>query len=239
MKTMILLLLVVASNSLAFCQDIVSDQSVLDSIFEPKLTGEAYLAKSGLVGTQFFNDEWIESDLFLKNGETVFNKLLRYNGFIDEVIWLTPENFKQVKLDKFAIDKFVLKNYRGKKVCFKQINTKQAFVGDSTDIFAEVAIEGKLSLYIFRKIGITGSINQENKGGSYTYELIEPSPKYYLKQSNNRFIALSRLNRRAFLKLFPEQKSAIRKMLRQNHQSLATEFDLLKIVNLLNTNNIN
>ena len=239
MKTMLLLLLAFAGNSIIYCQDILSDQNALDSIFEPKLTGEAYFAKSGLVGSQFFNDEWAESDLLLKTGETVFNKLLRYNGLTDEVIWLTPENFKQVKLDKFAIDKFVLKNYHGKQVYFKRINTKQPLISDSTDIFAEVGIEGNLSLYIHRKIEIVGSVNMDNKGANYTYEVIDPAPKYYLKLSSNRYISFPRINRRLFLKLFPEQKQAIRKLLRQNHQSLETENDLFKVVALLNKESFN
>lgn len=234
MKIVLLFLLLAEITIIGYSQNLLSDQLSLDSIFEPKLPGQSFIAKSGLLGSQYYNDDWVESDLLLVSGEKVFNKLLKYNGFIDEVIWLTPENFKQVKIDKFAINEFVLKSYLGKSVCFKRINTKQPFLSDSTDIFAEVILESRLSLYIYRKMAIAGSVSKDNKGVNYTYNEIEPTPVYYLKLTNNRFINLQRLKRRALWNLFPEQKTEIRKLLRQNHQSLSNEDDLLKIVNLLN-----
>lgn len=228
------LMLLLTGNSILYSQKSFSDQLILDSIFEPKLTGEAFIAKVGMIGRQFFNDEWAESDIKLTTGEKVSNKLLKYNGYLDEVVWLMPEFFKQVKLDKFAIDEFVFKNYFGKSIRFKRINIKQMFISDSTDIFAEVAIESNLSLYIFRKIRIEGTVTKDSKGANYSFDQLESAPVYYLKLRNNNFSTLQRLNRRALLHLFPEQKTAIRKLLRQNFQRLKTESDLVEVVNLLN-----
>lgn len=234
MNKIMFILLLLASNTILYSQENYSDQLSLDSIFEPKLTGESYSAKAGMIGSQFFNDDWVESDILLTTGEKVFNKLLKYNGYSDEVVWLVPENFKQVKLDKYAIDEFVLKNYRGKSILFKRINVKQMFLSDSTDIFAEVLIESKLSLYVFRKIGVAGTVNKSGKEGVYSFDELEPAPVYYLKLTNSSFFTLQRLKRRALLNIFPEQKTAIRKLLRQNHQQLKTESDLIEVVNLLN-----
>ncbi len=234
MKIVMFLMLLLTSNSILYSQESFSDQLVLDSIFEPKLTGEAYIAKAGMIGRQFFNDEWAESDIKLTTGEKVSNKLLKYNGYLDEIVWLTPENFKQVKLDKYAIDEFVLKNYFGNSLRFKRINIKQMFISDSTDIFAEVVIESNVSLYIFRKIGIAGTITKDSKGGFYSFDQLESAPVYYLKLTNSGYANLQRLNRRSLLHLFPEQKTAIKKLLRQNHQQLKTESDLVEVVNLLN-----
>lgn len=228
------LMLLLTSNSILYSQESLSDQLVLDSIFEPKLTGEAFTIKSGMIGRQFFNDEWADSDILLSTGEKVSNKLLKYNGYLDEVVWLTPEFFKQVKIDKFAIDEFVFKNYFGKSIRFKRINIKQMFISDSTDIFAEIVIESNLSLYIFRKIGIAGTVNKDSKGGIYSFDQLESAPVYYLKLTNNGYANLQRLNRRSLLHLFPEQKTAIKKLLSQNRQQLKTESDLVEIVNLLN-----
>ena len=234
MKTVMFLMLLLTSNSILYSQESFSDQLLLDSIFEPKLTGEAFTAKVGMIGSQFFNDEWAESDILLTTGEKVSNKLLKYNGYLDEVVWLTPEFFKQVKIDKFAIDEFVFKNYFGKSIRFKRINIKRMFTSDSTDIFAEVVIESNLSLYIFRKIGIEGTVTKDSKGGNYSFDQLEAVPVYYLKLKNKGFATLQRLNRRALLHLFPEQKTAIRKLLRQNHQRLKTESNLIEVINLLN-----
>jgi hypothetical protein len=239
MKKVTIFLFLITASTIGYSQENLSDQLVLDSLFEPKLTGETYIAKSGLIGSQFYNDDWAASDILLSTGQKVYDKLLRYNGLLDEVVWLMPENFKQVKLDKLAINEFVFKNFFGKKVKFKRMNTNEQLWSDSTDIFAEVAYEGKLSLFIRRNVKVVGFVSQENKGSMYTYEQLAPSPVYYFKLANKKIVILQRLKRRMLLKLFPEQKIAIRKLLRQNHQKLSSEMDLINIVMLLNKNIFN
>lgn len=209
----------------------VCAQSInMDSIFEPQLRGEIFQAKTGVDGNQFYSNDWIKSDIQLSSGEMVFNKQLKYNILLDEVIWLKPNSYLQVKLEKHFINDFYLKNHNGKNIHFKRILVKLPSRSDSTDIFVEVLVEKSSSLYVFRSVRIEGSVSNINGVDRY-FDKIIPDPNYILTLPDKHAVTFKRINKRLFLNALPENyRNTFKETIHQNHLSIRTENDLAKLV---------
>jgi hypothetical protein len=205
-----------------------------DSLFSTKLTGETYLEYRGYNGNQYYYTDWVDSDILLSTGEKVFNKKLKYNGLLDEVIWLNTSIPGLFQLDKEFICDFWLKRSTDKPNHFKLMNVNDTIKNHKSDIFAEVIVEGKVSLYIHRQISVVDvqSIMRDNK--LYPYKTIAPTPIYYIKLPTNKFTKLIKLSRISILKVFPDQKKKIRKLIRENHLDMRTENGLKEMIELMN-----
>jgi hypothetical protein len=230
MKRAFLYMIIIFSGS------VISGQTVnLDSIFEPKLSGEIYQKKTGIMGKQYYNNDWAESDIKLSSGEMVVNKQLKYNAFIDEVIWLPADSSRQVKLEKHFIDEFCFKNYNGKSIRFKRLHTRLPQMTDSTDIFVEVLLEKKASLYVFRNVRITGIINTVEDGVLYSFDRLEPQPVYFLILPDRKTVAFKKIGRNVLLKVLPaEYRTAVKGIIQQKYHSIQSEADLINLVDLIN-----
>ncbi len=204
-----------------------------DSLFLPKLTGELYVPEARHLGEIFFNNDWTESKILLSSGDTVSGEKINYQGYLDEVIWYNPSNFTPFVLDKAYIRAFWTTDNLGNPVYFKNLQVR-----DSTNslkgIFAQVAVEGRYSLYIQRRVISLPDEIANGKNGSYIQKAYGKSPIYYIKLSSGQFLVLKQLNRRGFLNLFPQQKDALSALIRKNGIRLRTETGLIKVVRLMN-----
>ncbi|MFA6580613.1 MAG: hypothetical protein WCS79_02310 [Paludibacter sp.] len=206
----------------------------VDSIFSSKLTGEFFYESKQYIGSQFFNKEWTDGDILLSTGEMIHDKFLKYNGLLDELVWLNKYNYGKFKLDKSFVKEFWLKNVNGSNLHFIKINVSDTSKVSGQDIFVEVEVEGKLSLYIQRKITKQWPQDVLVDNVLYRYDFIEATPKYYIKLPSNEYLVMTKLRRLAFLRLFPEKKKAISKIIRENHLNIKIESDFVKVIELMN-----
>ena len=216
--------------------NVATGVSDVDSIFSPKLTGEIYIREGNHKGGLFFNNKWVNGTILLSTGAMVYGKDLKYNGYLDEVVWLNNTSFKQFKLDKSYICDFWIKDSLNTPVHFKRMNVRDSTASHPSDIFAEVAIEGKISLYIQRKISRMEDEIIQVDNGRYYISVFAPTPIYYIKLPSNRYLKMNRLRRRAFLNFFPEQKESISKLIKKNHLNLKSESGLIEAIDLMNKN---
>lgn len=208
--------------------------SKVDSIFSPKLTGEAFFDDKHYIGDQYFNKDWSKGNILLSTGSLVYCEKMKYNGLFDEVIWTNTSNYGKFKVDKSSIREFWIKNALDSTNHFKKINVSDPANADQSCIFAEVGVEGKLSLYIQRKISVLSTENKYVDDKLYYFENIGDAPLYYLKLASNHYVMLRKIRRKTFLKLFPEQKKAITKILKENHLNFKSESDFVKVIDSLN-----
>lgn len=228
MKRAILYILFLGFGSAIYAQSIN-----LDSIFEPKLRGEIFQVKTGIQGNQFYNNEWITSDIKLSSGEMVFDKKLKYSILLDEIIWLQPNGYSQVKLEKHFIDAFYFKTGNGKTVCFKRIRVKLPQSPDSTDIFAEVLAEKTASLYVFRTVRIEGTVNNVNGIERYLDNIV-PEPQYILVLPDLQNSIFKKISKRSIIKALPEKyRTTFKDIIQQNHLTVRNENDLVKFIVLV------
>ena len=202
-----------------------------DTAFQPRLCGILYVPGPKTEGSPFYNDEWINSDILLSNREMVTNKPLKYNAFIDEVIWFCQEKSVQVQLEKHFIDRFYLKQFQGKTVCFKRIHVPASLTGDTLEIFAEALYEGRMSLYAKRQVVVGGTVTQTKEAASYIYDKLVVKPRYYLVLPNHEVVMLRQISRRTVLKALPlSYRNIAKEILGAHHLQLHTENDLVDLL---------
>ncbi|MDR3651589.1 MAG: hypothetical protein P4L34_01305 [Paludibacter sp.] len=211
-----------------------TEVSESDTLFLPKLTGQTYIERKGYKGEQYFYDDWVDGDILLSTGEMLHGEKLKYNGLFDELIWVNMSNYRQFELDKSFVAEFWLKGIRGATIHFKRINLGEQTDTHPSEIYAQIGVEEKVSLYIQRKISVVGDEDIYENGKLYNIKSIESKPLYYIKLPSNNYLVLRRIRRNAFLKLFPEQKKTILKLIRAGHLNFKSEADLIKVIELMN-----
>jgi len=209
----------------------------VDTLFSTKLIGDFFIEKKQIIGNQYINSNWSLGNILLSSGDTIYGKLLKYNGLLDELMWLNSLNYGVIKIDKQYIAEFWFKNQEGANQRFKKIFLNNSNIDSTQTVFTEIMIEGALSLYIHRKIEkqfpryiMVNNIRQK-------FDVLEPSPVYYILQNSKKYIQFQKINRKSFLKFFPEKQKIISKYIKDYKLNIRNESDLVKLISLLNKDN--
>jgi hypothetical protein len=212
--------------------------SKADTFFLPRLTGEVYFREPEHIGEIFYNDKWTESTLLLSTGEEIGGEKIRYNGFLDAVIWLNMSSLSQYKLDKSYVNAFRFTNDSNLPIYFKRIDISDSTDREPKEIYVEVAVEDNISLYIQRRIIKCPDEIVEKESGRYSIRVYESAPVYYIKLPTNRYLKMSKLRRKSFLNLFHRQKESVSDLIRKNHINLRSERGLIEAIELMNKTSI-
>ncbi len=206
------------------------NHSQLDSIYAAKLTGETFVEKK-YQGSPFVTPEWTRSTIVLNTGDTIVGEKIKYNGYLDEVIWLNPSNFKRFKLDKANITEFWIQPDNYPSIHYKQIAIP--IVPDNQKILLETAYEGSLSLYIYRKINSTGTIIERYDDIIYELDKLRQKNIYFFKLPDGRWTEMNKLRLRYLLKYFPEHKKAITQLAKKSHLDFSSEDQCIELIHLI------
>jgi hypothetical protein len=206
-------------------------QPKTDPIYKPKLTGELFVEKK-YKGSQYATSEWANSIIVLCTGDTVWGEKIKYNGYLDEVIWLHSKNFNKFKLDKSTISEFWIKTSDSLTIHYKQMSIPTIL--DNEKIFIETLCEGNLSLYIHRKINQQGVSEENEEGTHYELEILEPDNTYFFKLPTGQWIGMHKLDMNHFLKAMPDQKQAIIQLAKKYHLKFKSENQCIKLIQLIN-----
>lgn len=185
-----------------------------------KLIGEKYLDASLYHHGLYFRNVWLNGNIVLSSGNQVNQVMLRYNGFEDQLIWLSPK-FGQIKLDKQNIEEFQLLS-SDSVFHFKRLKINS--LKDSSASFYQVGYEGKLQVYISRII----KLQTESYKAYAKYFIYKPYPEYYIIINKKLFI-LDRPKVKAVYAVFPTCKEKIRQRIKDNHLKIKNEADFIKL----------
>jgi hypothetical protein len=221
-----------------YSQDInpMSIDSLNSQLKEPYLIGDVFFPKVGR-GSQFFKDVWLPGDIKLVNNSMVFNKILNYDGFIDELIYSKLNSAAKVILDKELVSSFCLKDKESDSIyCFSKIKIKKEFYIDSCEIYAQILYANKLSLFAYRKVILDEPALVDKNGKDFYLDVFKPSPIYYFRLPAGKTIGFKRISRKTLLALFPENTDSVKKALKENKlRELKTEADLIRFTEILNS----
>lgn len=235
-------LLVLFVSLLVFIRPIMSQdiqECFCDSVHSKHrnliLYGDEFLTPRASEGSQFFKIEWIPGTVYRSDHSVVDNVDLKYNGYIDELIYLEPNSLAQVKIDKELISGFSLNDIKKHAIYnFTKIKIKKDFTSDSSIIFGQILYSGKLSLFEYQRI-VYGDPKQLDKT-TYYKDIYIPSPVYYLRLPSGRTVGFKTLKKKSLFNIFPEKADIIRKALKERKQRrFKTETDLISVTEILNT----
>lgn len=140
----------------------------------------------GYKGDRFYCN-WTKGEIFLTNGERITGLSLRYEGYLDQLLWLR-EDFKTGVLFKPGIKGFNLFDQSNNIVAsFAKIRIKLPFESDSADCLLQVLVNGDYGFYAFRKISkVPDALELENNTKFYVshndqYKMIKLRTRDLLK----------------------------------------------------------
>lgn len=200
---------------------------------QARLAGEIFVFSIVSHGSQYFNDEWYYGDVTLQSGEVVENQMLKYNGYLDELIWLNT-SFQNIKVDKNLVAEFSLRDPHSQEILvFRNVLLKSLSISGSGHIFAEQLYENDISLMAFRRILKTGERTENRTKSVISRAILKADPVYFILMPDGNANILTNLSRRSFYRAFPEHKEKIRSMFRQNQLRLRNERDLIEAVKFI------
>lgn len=208
-----------------------------NQLFPPaqvRLSGEVFNFTIHADGSMYFYEEWVHGEVTLNTGESVEVEKLRYNGFLDQLIWLNPVNFQQIQVDKQLVQSFTLKlPHFEEELFFENITFKPWFETNPINIYGHVLYDGKIKLLAHRRVAKKGEV-LENVGSALVARAeLEPSPVFYILMPDNQAHAVRRFNRRTLYRIFPERADQIRSAFRKEHLRIRNENDLIKAIQII------
>ena len=181
------------------------------------LTGELFAPVSAVDPATWFNSEWLPGDIYLSTGEIVRNKLIRYNGLLDELFWKEPKSGNIIKLDRDPIVQFHFKNLNGDtSIYFRKIRVKINVLYDSSDVFGEVIYDKINSLYILHTFNIKGTEIVRSNGTTFEKINYEKIPVYVFMFAKNKTFITRSLSRRSLYSFCPDKKDRVNEFLKEN-----------------------
>jgi hypothetical protein len=180
-----------------------------------KLSGETFVFNLYASGSQYLFEEWTGGEVTLTTGAVVKADGLRYNGYLDELIWLNPAGSIPVMIDKSLVHGFVLYRPNDREpLVFEKITHRSWYATGPSVIYAQVIYRGEMSLMAYRNIRRTGDNTLFTESGITVREDIRPAHEYFLITPEGRVHQIRKFSRRTFRRLFPDHRAEVRQALR-------------------------
>lgn len=224
------LIFVIFYCNMGFAQDLEETSQIADH--EPRISGEVISHIESTIGSQYFLNSWVIGEITLASDEKIYCKNLNYNGYIDELIWVHPEYFKHVIVERHNVKEFTLKE-RNNIYRFINLGLMEEEVLKDSHFYAQVLYKGNFKLYAHRKVGEIGSGRSYKGKKKYSRIMVKPTPVYYIQIPGSEMVSLRKLNRRELLLTFPDHRREIRQALRSNRIQLFDEDAFIKAMPLI------
>lgn len=175
----------------------------------------------GVKGTPLLYDDWVEGNLFLKDNAWVRNLKMNLDIHDHFIYLISPENGQIFTLSSEEISEIHLFP-EGKTILFRKFSPEQFDSRIDPDQLFEVLAQGeytflKLSKKLFREANYQQAYSPDRR-----YDEFILSTSYYLTNSDGMFEKI-KLTEKALCKLFPEQKSLIKEIVKNTGLSEGEE----------------
>lgn len=207
---------------------------VTGQVHSEPLAGEITRPVEGLIGSQYYINEWLNGDVTLINGAVARDKKLRYNGLLDEVFWLHEESLQHIKLDRHLISEFCLTlPDSGDSLLFRRIETDALRLSRTGDIFVQVLYDDVISLYAYRRIARRGDVVEKRGRARIMLTEIEPAHIYFFILPDKKVVTLENISRRSVYRAFREKRNELGRYLRIKNMDTADDEFLIETAKIL------
>ncbi len=201
--------------------------------FEPRISGEVFISTMQADGSPYLHDDWVKGDLLLLDGSLVRGQDVRYNGYLDALIWRQPRSLQSVKVAKDMVRQFVLYPPGPDSLVFQNITLRPWYESESVNLFAQILYKGEISLVVHQRIRRTGETLESRGARIISRPRIEHDPVFYVLMPDNEARELRRHSRRSLSRLFPEQRTDVRAALRNEGVRINSQEDLVRAIRVI------
>lgn len=183
-----------------------SDEDYQNALLNTLIGVEYSNPVAGYEGIQFLRD-WAYGEILLASGEVIQNVIIRYDRYLDELLWLRIRDYRKAIINKDDILLFRLYRegiypeslYVKKRIRLPYVDTAQVFVHE--------LVQGKIEFFAYRNVKKEPVHNR-----------LYDDTKHVISTQENDY--LIRLRRKNLLAMPFINESEMKKILRQNHITL-------------------
>ena len=175
---------------------------------------------NGYKGEEQYLQDWTNGEIYLNNGGFIPNVILRYDRYLDQLLWMRMSDYRKGVLNKDIINGFKLyKEWIIPESVYTKKRIELPWI-DSTEVFLQVMVEGEISMYVYRKV----------KKEPVEFKLMDNTK--YILESAGKVYAVP-LRRKSLLEMPFIVKAEMKKVLRKyriavmnNEKGMADAIDL-------------
>jgi len=195
-----------------------------DTTNQSKLVAKLFYNQFPSKQEQFYN-KWTPGSIKLTDGTRVTNCMIRYNGWLDELLWLRESDYKTGIVVKESVESFSFNLPDGTTQKFIKTHLRDPVTLQSGNLYVQLLVDDSVQLIVYRKVSYMK--NTDVFARRFRYAL-------YI---NNRYEWFT-LNKSQLVSLFnPEEKLKMKKIVRSNHLRIKKEEDAIKAVLIYNQEN--
>lgn len=195
-----------------------------------KLKGEVYTITAMANELFFLQKEWVNASLTMIDGDVFENVRLRYMAYGDEIIAYNDNVSTLFKIEKETVKQFTYVDKNINKV-IKFVNFCSGEEGSKCHFYEDL-YSGNSRLFAFHYIEEVKVSPYNDRWGIMRDSEYRLNAWYYLYNERMGLMKIQK-NRRSFIKLFPENKAEIRKIIRKNKISMTDQRSLIQAFKLL------
>lgn len=193
------------------------------------IQGVLYQAPLNFEGLPYLFTDWVNGNLSLEEGKTVYNVKLKFNILNGSLIFYHDFLRKLYTVDANTVKSFTLKSNSPDSLYFEKYNNKDFGFKLKTNDFVEVLHQGEIKFYIKH----TATISTANELNSK--DKIFPKKRYFIH--TNEFISDVKPSIKSVTKVFGNQKRVYRQLASKNHLKNKSLTDISKLLSLIEEQN--
>lgn len=219
-----------------FVQNSVIAQNNQDWYAE-RIVGKRFNNSYFFDGSQYVIEDWVKGTLFFENGEKQSDVNMRYNSFLDQLIYFNSRASAEILIDKNTITGFSYeynsKTYFYKKYNFDNLSKIYLLPLKEGTIYFEVIYDGFVDFLCFRKTEMLPCPTYISFSGSEKNQKFVHSYRFYFHHPEKGIFS-TKIKRSALLSTYSKKdKKEIRKLLRDNNLVISNEYEFgsaLKVI---------
>lgn len=208
----------------------------ISQYFDAPLIGRSYKAPPRGKGSPYLYDNWLTGYVVLTSGDTVKNRLFKFDCFKNEFVWMA-DGKSLIALDHNLIKGFALFPQYGVAMRnFEKTSLKLPFLADTTIRYLEVLSAGHVNLYAYRKVTAYTESTTGAASGLYQVNSYESEPVFFI-QAGNLPVKQVGFFKKSIINAYPEYSLRLKKILKENHYGgIRNEYQLTTAIKLINEN---
>lgn len=189
-----------------------------------RITARAFINQLPSKEEQFYNF-WTKGHIVFSNGKQSETCMLRYNSWLDELLWLRQSDYRAGIVPKEGIREFVFyANERSEEKRFEKVYLNENILKQREYIYLEKLATGKLNFFCRRK--------KEYLKNTDDFKVQDT---YYLKKGEN-FARINLKRSELLQKLSEEEKIRMKQIIKSERLKVRRESDMVKAINNFNKN---
>ncbi len=230
-KVLSIILILVAVSLLTNAQEIEGNdaQQNLDKL--GSFTGDNGVVRifdnryEGIVGSPFYNDNWLEGTIVLESNRTIGPVKLKYNMFEEELIMQQPKT-GSIYVDKEKVLSFSLLNEIGETFFFNKYHRPDQ---PEKSRYFRALHKGKMILWehtkvVFEKANFQGGYSIDKK-----YDEFKQYPELYYTSGSMSFPDKLKTSTSAVVKIFPDHQNQVSEYIKRNMLDLRKTENIIRV----------